>query len=277
MKTGALLNDCGPRNIAFMRDGAGRLRDRVAIVTGGDTGIGKAISETYAAEGAKVMIDYYGEEKDARDLAHCIARVGGSAAIFQADVSNEQDVRRLLDATIEAFGGVDVMVNNAGIEKKLPFLETPLDVWHSVIKTNLTGTWLCSQLAARQMAKQKRGGRIINISSVHEDITMPTNAPYCASKGGMKMLMRTIAVELAPLGITVNNVCPGAIDTPIQDEVKRRPEELEKLISEIPLHRMGSPEEVAALCVYLASDEAAYVTGSSYIIDGGMTKKSGSL
>jgi glucose 1-dehydrogenase len=270
-------NDSGPGNIFAMLDAGKRLRDRVAVVTGGDSGIGEAISRAYAAEGAMVMIDYLGADREAKELANRIEGDGGRAAIFCADVASEREVQALLDQTVEIFGAVDVMVNNAGVEKKLPFLETPLDVWHRVVETNLTGTWLCSQHAARQMARQKRGGRIINISSVHEDITMPTNAPYCAAKGGMKMLMRTIAVELAPLGITVNNVCPGATDTPIQTEIKRHPKELEKLLSEIPLHRMGMPEEVAALCVYLASDEAAYVTGASYTIDGGMSKKSGSL
>jgi glucose 1-dehydrogenase len=194
-----------------------------------------------------------------------------------ADVSKEEDVEKMVDAAVSQFGSLDILVNNAGIEQQMPFLETPLDVWRRVIDTNLTGTWICSQLAARQMVKRKRGGRIINISSVHEDITMPSNAPYCASKGGMKMLMRTIAVELAPLNITVNNVCPGAIDTPIQNRLEKDPHKIDELLSEIPLHRMGSPEEVAGLCVFLASDEGSYVTGASYVIDGGMTKKSGGL
>jgi glucose 1-dehydrogenase len=139
-----------------------------------------------------------------------------------------------------------------------------------VIATNLTGTWLCSQAAAKQMVRQGSGGRIINISSVHEELPMPTNAPYCAAKGGMMMLMRTIAVELAPHGITVNNVAPGAIDTPMDESTKADPARLAALLDEIPLRRMGTPDEVASLALFLASDEASYVTGSTYFIDGGM-------
>jgi glucose 1-dehydrogenase len=146
-----------------------------------------------------------------------------------------------------------------------------------VIEINLTGTWLGSQIAARQMVKQGDGGRIINTSSVHEDITMPTNAPYCAAKGGIRMLMRTIAVELAPHKITVNNIAPGAIYTPIDADVQANPQLEQQLMSEIPLNRWGQPEEVAQLAVFLASDEASYITGSTYFIDGGMSRQSGSL
>jgi glucose 1-dehydrogenase len=254
-----------------------RLRDKVAIVTGAATGIGKAIAMKFAGEGARIMIDYHGDPERAWGVVEEIKAQGGAAAAFKADVSREEEVKQLVDAAVTEFGSLDILVNNAGIEQQMPFLETPLDVWKKVIDTNLTGTWLCSQLAAREMAKRKRGGRIINISSVHEELTMPSNAPYCAAKGGMRMLMRTIAVELAPLNITVNNVCPGAIDTPIQANLKKDPKKVRELLSEIPLHRMGSPEEVADLCLFLASDEASYITGASYMIDGGMTKQSGSL
>lgn len=254
-----------------------RLRDRVAIVTGGSSGIGKAIAKAFAGEGARVVIDFHGKGERAKNVVEEIAAGGGTAVAFPADVSKEEDVEKLVEAAVTQFGALDILVNNAGIEHQMPFLQTPLDVWQRVIDVNLTGPWICSQLAARQMAKGNRGGRIINISSVHEDVTMPSNAPYCASKGGMRMLMRTIAVELAPLNITVNNVCPGAIDTPIQNQLKKDPHKVEELLSEIPLHRMGAPEEVAGLCVFLASDEGSYVTGASYIIDGGMTKQSGSL
>lgn len=254
-----------------------RLRDKVAIVTGSSSGIGEAVAKAFAREGAAVVIDYHGNPQKAQNVVESIEAEGGRAVAVGADVSKETEAQKLVDTAVSEFGAVDILVNNAGIEHKMPFLETPLDVWQRVIDTNLTGTWICSQLAARQMASRKGGGRIINISSVHEDITMPSNAPYCASKGGIKMLMRTIAVELAPLNVTVNNVCPGAIDTPIQNQLKKNEQKVEELLSEIPLHRMGSPEEVAGLCVFLASDEGAYVTGASYIIDGGMTKQSGSL
>jgi glucose 1-dehydrogenase len=206
-----------------------------------------------------------------------IEAFGGQAYAVEADISVQEDVERLVGMTIGHFGGVDILVNNAGIEERHPFLETPFELYKKVIAVNLGGTWLCSQIAARQMVRQKRGGRIVNISSVHEELTMPTNAPYCASKGAIRMLMRTIAVELAPHGITVNDVCPGAIDTPMDQPLKKDESKYEALLREIPLRRMGKPEEVAALCVFLASADASYVTGASFVIDGGMSKQSGSL
>jgi len=253
------------------------LADKVAIVTGGDTGIGKAISLGLAREGARVVIDYFGDNQPATAVVDAIETFGGKAFAVAADISKADEVDELAKATVKHFGGIDILVNNAGIEEKHPFLEMPLDVWSKVIAVNLTGAWLCAQSAARQMVKQKRGGRIVNISSIHEDVTMPTNAPYCAAKGGLRMLMRTIAVELAEYGITVNNICPGAVDTPMDASLKADSKKYDKLLSEIPLHRMAKPEEIAALCAFLASDQAAYITGASYVIDGGMTKKSGSL
>ncbi|HKU68126.1 MAG TPA: glucose 1-dehydrogenase [Candidatus Baltobacteraceae bacterium] len=254
-----------------------RLRDKVAVVTGGDTGIGKAICIAMAREGARVVVDYHGDETPAAKLVREIQSFGGTACCIGADVSKPDDVRALVGGAVERYGKLDIMVNNAGIEEEHPFVEMPLDVYEKTIAVNLTGTWLGCQAAARQMIEQRRGGRIINISSVHEDITMPTNAAYCVSKGGIRMLTRTIAVELAQHGITVNDVCPGAVDTPIDAPVKRDPEKMKTLLSEIPMRRMGSPEEIAQLCVYLASEDAAYVTGASIFIDGGMSKQSGSL
>ncbi|MGH2511658.1 MAG: SDR family NAD(P)-dependent oxidoreductase, partial [Candidatus Limnocylindrales bacterium] len=171
----------------------------------------------------------------------------------------------------------DILVNNAGVEEQHPFLDTSLDVWNRIIAVNLTGAWLCTQAAARRMVEQGRGGRIINISSIHEDVPMPTNAPYCASKGGLRMLARTLAVELAPHAISVNNICPGAIDTKMDAGLKADPDAFETLLDEIPLRRMGRPDEIADLCVYLASPAAAYVTGASFVIDGGMSQNAGSL
>lgn len=253
------------------------LTDRAAIVTGGDSGIGKAIALALAREGANVMIDYHGDVAPASALVEQIENFGGKAACFGADVSKPDEVDELVARTVREFGGIDILVNNAGIEMKQPFLETPFETYSKVIDINLTGVWLCSQRSSIQMVKQKRGGRIINISSVHEDLTMPTNAPYCASKGGVRMLMRTIAVELAPHGITVNDVCPGAVDTQMDAPLKRDVAKYEALLNEIPLHRMAKPEEVAALCLFLASDAAAYITAASYVVDGGMMQKSGSL
>jgi glucose 1-dehydrogenase len=199
-----------------------------------------------------------------------------------ADVSKPDDVARLLQQTVAAFGRLDILVNNAGIEKKIAFVDYPLDEWQKIMAVNLTGPFLCAQAAARQMILQEtsgqgNGGRIINISSIHEDLPMLTNAPYCASKGGLRMLMRTIAVELAPHQITVNNIGPGAIYTPIDKDVQQNPAIEQQLMAEIPLRRWGKPEEVAQLAVFLASDDAAYITGSTHFIDGGMLRNAGSL
>jgi glucose 1-dehydrogenase len=254
-----------------------KVSGKVAIVTGGDTGIGKAISVALAQEGARVVIDYHGDKKPAEELVSYIEGFGGKAIVSAADISKPDEVDELVKEATQAFGGLDILVNNAGIEEKHPFIEMPFDVFNKVLAVNLVGVWLCSQAAAKQMVQQKRGGRIINISSVHEELAMPTNAPYCAAKGGVKMLMRTIAVELAQYDITVNDVCPGAVDTPMDENLKENPEKYRALLSEIPLRRMAKPEEIADLCVYLASDAGAYITGASFVIDGGMTKQSGSL
>lgn len=246
------------------RETGSRLKDKVAIVTGGDAGIGKAICIAMAREGASVVVDYHGDEAPASALVTEIERFGGTACAIGADVAKPEELQQLVDASVRRYGRLDIMVNNAGVQEQHPFLEMPLDVYHKTIAVNLTGVWLGTQIAAKKMVEHKIAGRIINISSIHEEITMPTNAAYCAAKGGIRMLTRTVAVELAPYGITVNNVCPGAIDTP-------------KDAATIPMRRMGRPEEVAAMCVYLASDEAAYVTGASLFIDGGMSMQSGSL
>lgn len=254
-----------------------RLVGKVAIITGSATGIGKACAQAMAREGACVTIDYLGNPANAQTVVDDIKQAGGRALAVEADVSQQDHVQNLVDETVREFGRLDIMQNNAGWEKKAPFLEMPLETYQRVIDINLTGTWLGSQIAARQMVRQGDGGRIINTSSVHEDITMPTNAPYCAAKGGIRMLMRTVAVELAPHKITVNNIAPGAIYTPIDADVQANPKLENELMNEIPLRRWGQPAEVANLAVFLASDEASYITGSTYFIDGGMSRQSGSL
>ncbi len=254
-----------------------RLGNKVAIVTGSSSGIGAAIALAFAGEGAAVVVDYAGHPDAARKVVEQIEGAGGRALAVAADVSSPADVEALVRKAVEAFGRLDVMVNNAGMERKMPFLETPFEVWQKTVAVNLTGPWLGSQEAAKQMVAQGGPGRIINISSVHEDLAMPTNAPYCATKGGVRMLMRTLAVELAPHGITVNNIAPGAIDTPMDAPLKENPDQMEELLSEIPLGRMGKPEEVASLALYLASDESSYVTGSTLFVDGGMIRHAGTL
>jgi glucose 1-dehydrogenase len=254
-----------------------RLQDKVAVITGAATGIGQAIATAFAEAGAAVVVDYVGDASVVADTVSKINARKGKALAAEADISNPADVDSLIQKTIAAFGKLDIFVNNAGIEKKIPFVEYPLNVWEKVLAINLTGPFLCCQAAAKQMIEQGNGGRIINISSIHEDLPMPTNAPYCASKGGLRMLMRTIAVELAPHQITVNNIGPGAIFTPIDKDVENDTELNNRILAEIPLGRWGKPEEVAQLAVYLASDSAAYVTGSTFFIDGGMLRNAGSL
>jgi glucose 1-dehydrogenase len=254
-----------------------QLQKKVAVITGSSLGIGSAIALAIAREGAAVAVDYRSHPDEAKQIVDEVEGFGGKAVSVHADVSDPGDVRNLIQSAVKEFGRLDVMINNAGIEEKMPFLETPLDVWNRTIAVNLTGAWLGCQEAARQMVAQGGPGRIINVSSVHEDLPMPTNSPYCAAKGGLRMLTRTIAVELAPHGITVNNIAPGAVDTPMDAPLERDPDRMQQLLSEIPLQRMGKPEEVAALAVYLASDAASYVTGSTYVIDGGMMRHSGSL
>jgi len=254
-----------------------RLKGKVAIVTGAATGIGQAIATAFAREGASVTVDYVGNESSTAQTMKAIEAAGSKGIPVAADISAPADVARLISKTVEAFGRLDILVNNAGIERKIPFVDYPLNEWQKIIAVNLTGPFLCAQAAAKQMIRQGGGGRIINISSIHEDLPMPTNAPYCASKGGLRMLMRTIAVELAPHQITVNNIGPGAIYTPIDRDVESNPQLNKQILAEIPLGRWGKPEEVANLVVYLASDEAAYITGSTHFIDGGMLRSAGSL
>lgn len=253
-----------------------RLQDKVAIVTGAATGIGQAIAIRFAKEGASVVVDYIGKPEVAGKTEAQIAGFGGKSIAIAADISQPDQVQTLIDGAVKAFGKLDIVVNNAGVEKKCAFVDYPLEELRKILDINLIGPFLVSQAAARQMIRQGHGGRVINISSVHEDLPMPANSAYCVSKGGLRMLTRTIAVELAKDQITVNNIGPGAVFTPIDADVEAKPAMDKALMSEIPLGRWGRPEEIAGLAVYLASDEAAYITGSTYFIDGGMLRQSGS-
>src|SRR5947209_3783543 len=253
------------------------LEGKVAIITGSASGIGAACAKAMAHQGACVTIGYVGPPDGANQVVADIEKDGGRAIAVQADISNPDQMQTLIDETVKAYGRLDIMQNNARWEKKVPFLDMPFEIFQRAININLAGTWLGCQLAARQMVKQGDGGRIINTSSVHEEVAMPTNAPYCAAKGGIKMLMRTIAVELAPHKITVNNIAPGAIFTPIDADVEADPKLNEEILSEIPLHRWGQPEEIADLAVFLASDSSGYITGATYVVDGGTMRQAGSL
>jgi glucose 1-dehydrogenase len=246
------------------------LKGKVAIVTGAGSGIGHAIAERFGAAGASVCVNYLGYEDDAKALAQRLPK----AIAFKADVSKVAEVQSMVDATAKAFGQVDVLVNNAGIEKPMPFLDIDEATWDLMLDVDLKGAFLCAQACGRLMRDSGRGGSIVNISSIHEDVAFPGFAPYCAAKGGLRMVMRNAALELAQYGIRVNNVAPGAIATPINAKTLNDPEKVATLQRIIPLKRMGSPEEVAEVALFLASDASSYVTGSTYYVDGGMVRYS---
>src|SRR5437660_1058440 len=255
----------------------GQLDSKVASVTGADSGIGRGIAIQFAQEGATVVVNYAHAQDKAEEVRQVIEKNNGKALVIQADVSQYQQAMGLIQQTVEHFNRLDIMVNNAGMEIHNAFLDVTEEQWDRVLSVDLKGTFFCAQAAAREMVKRKTAGRIINISSVHEDLAMPQNAPYCCAKGGLRMLTRTICLELAPYNITVNNIAPGAIHTPIDADVEADPEKMAALLKEIPLSRMGQPEEVAKLALYLASDAAAYMNGSTYVIDGGLSVNTGGL
>jgi glucose 1-dehydrogenase len=250
---------------------------KVALVTGSDSGIGRGIAIELAKQGATVVINYAHNQDKANEVLQTIQQAGGKAIVLQADVSQYQQAMGLIQQTVEQLKRLDIMVNNAGMEIHSPFLEVTEEHWDRVLNVDLKGAFFCAQAAAQQMVKSKTAGRIINISSVHEDIAMPNNAPYCCAKGGMRMMTRTICQELSPYNITVNNIAPGAIHTPIDADVEADPEKMKALLAEIPLHRMGQPEEIGKLVVFLASDAASYITGATYVIDGGLSVYAGAL
>lgn len=255
----------------------GQLDSKVAIVTGSDSGIGRGIALRFAKEGATVVIVYAHAKDKAQEVLGLIQKNGGKALVLQADVSQYQHAVGLVQQTVEQFGRLDIMVNNAGMEIHNAFLDYTEQQFDRIIGVDLKGAFFCAQAAAREMIKRKTPGRIINISSVHEDIAMPNNAIYCCAKGGVRMMARTISLELAPYNITVNNIAPGAIDTPIDADVEADPKKMAALLNEIPLRRMGQPDEIGELATFLASDAAAYVTGSTYVMDGGLSVNTGAL
>lgn len=250
------------------------LKDKIAIVTGGNSGIGKAIALGLAKAGASIVIDYISDPDATDALEREIVALGDKAIGIDADVSHIDDLQKLVDAAVAAFGRVDVMVNNAGIETRTSVLETSEAQYDRVLTINLKSAFFGTQIAAKQMLKQGDGGRIINITSVHEDWPMPGNTAYCLAKGGMRMLTRTAGVELAPHGILVVGVGPGAVATPINLSTMKDPALMTKLAAAIPLGRMAKPEEIADVVVFLAGDGAAYLTATTIFADGGMMHNS---
>ncbi|HEV2076026.1 MAG TPA: glucose 1-dehydrogenase [Thermoleophilaceae bacterium] len=251
---------------------ASALEGRRALVTGGSSGIGHATVERLAADGADVVVNYVGDPEPAERLARDIAARGRHAAAIRADVAREDEVGEMFAQAGDELGGpVDLLVNNAGIEAPFALVDMPLEEWEKVISVNLTGAFLCARQAARGMIAAGVPGAIVNVSSVHEVIPWPRFAHYCASKGGMKLFGQTIARELAPHGIRVVSVGPGAILTPINQELVDDPEKRREVEEQVPWGRLGEPEEIAAAISWLAGPEAEYVTGSTLFVDGGMT------
>jgi glucose 1-dehydrogenase len=249
-----------------------RLKDKVILVTGANSGIGKAIAERFAAEGAHMAVNYLPRGHAAEDVAAELKTFGPTGIAVPGDVSVRADVQKMVDDIVAQFGRLDVAMCNAGMEIQKAFVDIEDADWQKVLGVNLMGSFLVSQIAARQMIRQGAGGRIVFTSSIHEDVPFPKYASYCASKGGVRMLMRNIAMELADYKITANNIAPGAIATPINQAVLDDPVKKAAAVGPIPLARFGTPEEVASLAVYLASDESSYTTGSTYYIDGGLTQ-----
>ena len=248
------------------------LAGRTAIVTGSSSGIGQGIAAWLAREGANVVIDYMGRSDGADATLKMVEDAGAKGIIVQADVSQVDAVRNLVSEAWKVFGGADILVNNAGMEKEANFWVATEEDYDRVLGVNLKGPFFLTQAFVQRLLDAKKPGRVINISSVHEDMAFPGFATYCASKGGLRMLMRDLAVELGPLGITVNNVAPGAISTPINTALLNNKPKLDALLKNIPLGRLGTVDDVAGLVAFLASDAAAYINGSTFVIDGGLMR-----
>jgi glucose 1-dehydrogenase len=253
------------------------LNGKVAVVTGGNSGIGMAIALELAHEGAKIVIDYVAHPEATESLEKQLHALGELAIGVKADVSQIADLQNLFATAVKQFGRVDIMVNNAGVETRTSILDTTEEQYDKVLDINLKSAFFGTQLAAQQMIKQGGGGRIINLTSVHEDWPMPGNTAYCLSKGGMRMLTRTAGVELAPHNILVVGVGPGAVATPINLSTMDNPQLLKKLDNAIPLGRMAKPEEIAKVVAFLAGDGASYLTATTIFADGGLMQSSPGL
>jgi glucose 1-dehydrogenase len=255
-----------------------KLKGQSALVTGANSGIGKAVAISLANDGANVVVNYVTHPEDAQAVVDIIKANGGNAIALQADVSNEAQVKTMFQEMYKAFGTIDILVNNAGLQQDSPFEKMTLAQWQLVINVNLTGQFLCAREAVVEFLRRgpvpersRATGKIICMSSVHEVIPWGGHVNYATSKGGIMMLMKSMAQELAPKKIRVNAIGPGAIQTPINTSAWDTPEALKSLLTLIPYNRIGEPEDIGNLAAWLASDESDYITGTTVFCDGGMT------
>ncbi len=248
-----------------------RFKGKVVLITGGGRGIGRAICVRFAQEGANIVFTGRNNDENVAETIRQVEATGAKAHFIQSDIGQVPAVYAMVKEALDTFGQIDILVNNAGIEINAPFWEVEEKDYDAVMNTNLKGMFFLTQAFVRFVKENKRTGVVINNSSVHEELPFPNFTPYCASKGGMQMVMRNLAVELAPLGIRINNVAPGAIKTPMNAKLLSDPALLATLKNNISLARLGEPEDVAGVVAFLASDDAKYVTGSTYYVDGGLT------
>ncbi|MFN7117591.1 MAG: SDR family oxidoreductase [Saprospiraceae bacterium] len=253
-----------------------KLQGQTAIVTGASSGIGKACAIALGLDGANVVVNYSGNSAGADDAVAVIKNEGGNAISFKADVSQQDQVKAMFKAAVDTFGTVDILVNNAGLQKDAPFVEMTLEDWQFVLNVNLTGQFLCSQEAVREFLRRgmngsKALGKIICMSSVHELIPWAGHVNYAASKGGVMLMMKSLAQELGPMKIRVNSIAPGAIKTPINRMAWDTPEAEQRLLKLIPYKRVGETSDIGNVCCWLASDESDYIHGATLFVDGGMT------
>ena len=246
------------------------LEGKTALVTGSSQGIGQAIAQRLAESGASIVIDYRSNPDGAEATQRMVQAAGAKAIIVRADLSSIDQIHALVDGGVKAFGAIDILVNNAGIEKRKDFWEVTEEEYDSVMAVNLKGVFFTTQLFVKQLRLANRSGKVINISSVHEELPFPHFTSYCMSKGGLKMMTRNLAIELAPFGITVNSVAPGAIETPINKALLEDKGKVQALLNNIPLKRLGQPGDVAGVVAFLASKGSDYITGTTVFVDGGL-------
>ena len=248
-----------------------RLAGKVALITGSDSGIGQATAIEFAREGADVVVHFLHDADGAEETRTAVTAEGGKAIVVRADVSDENQVASMFDQAVDTFGSIDILMNNAGVDASgIPVAELSTDIWDRAIRTNVYGYFFCCRRFAQLRLAAGGGGKIINVSSVHADNPNPGGSDYDCSKGAIRMLTRTLALELAPHNINVNSLAPGMVLTPFNQPAIDDPKLLEEQVQSIPLKRAAQPAEIARLAVFLASSDADYVTGSSYVMDGGL-------